>query len=184
MKKFFYFIIFFLIILFIIIKYNFLNISEIIFQNLPIKSKVIVRTLKKNDNNIWSITNNLFNDYNEKFIPETQQINLKVKKKKLIFDESFETDKPKIEFIVKKKDSQMTHFFSYFFDDTDNQLVISDYIGNIYFVDKKKLFSDTDEIILNKKKINLQLDKVLDILILDNYLKRTIVIIGIYPERS
>ena len=170
MKKFFYFIIFFLIILFIIIKYNFLNISEIIFQNLPIKSKVIVRTLKKSDNNFWSITNNFFNDYNEKFIPETQQINLKVKKKKLIFDESFEIDKPKIEFIVKKKDSQMTHFFSYFFDDTDSQLVISDYIGNIYFVDKKNLFSNTDEIILNKKKTNLQLDKVLDILIADKYL--------------
>ena len=80
-----------------------MNISEIIFQSLPIKSKVIVRTLKKSDNNFWSITNNFFNDYNEKFIPETQQINLKVKKKKLIFDESFEIDKPKIEFIVKKK---------------------------------------------------------------------------------
>ena len=103
MKKTFLFTISFLIILFIIIKYNFLNISEIIFQNLPIKSKVIVRTLKKSDNNFWSITNNFFNDYNEKFIPETQQINLKVKKKKLIFDESFEIDKPKIEFIVKKK---------------------------------------------------------------------------------
>ena len=50
MKKTFYFIISFLIILFIIIKYNFLNISEIIFQSLPIKSKVIVRTLKKSDN--------------------------------------------------------------------------------------------------------------------------------------
>ena len=170
MKKTFYFIISFLIILFIIIKYNFLNISEIIFQNLPIKSKVIVRTLKKSDNNFWSITNNFFNDYNEKFIPETQQINLKVKKKKLIFDESFEIDKPKIEFIVKKKDSQMTHFFSYFFDDTDSQLVISDYIGNIYFVDKKNLFSNDKKIILDKKKTNLQLDKVLDILIVDKYL--------------
>ena len=51
----------------------------------------------------------------------------------------------------------MTHFFSYFFDDTDSQLVISDYIGNIYFVDKKNLFSNTDEIILNKKKTNLRL---------------------------
>ena len=73
-----------------------MNISEIIFQSLPIKSKVIVRTLKKSDNNFWSITNNFFNDYNEKFIPETQQINQKIKKKKLIFDESFEIDKTKI----------------------------------------------------------------------------------------
>jgi hypothetical protein len=170
MKKIFYYIIFFSIILFIIIKYNFLNTSEIIFSNLSIKSKVILRTLKKNDNNFWSITNNFFNDYNEKFIPETQQINIKLKKKKLIFDESFKIDKPKIEFIVNKKDSEMTHFFSYFFDDTDSQLVISDYIGNIYFVNKQKLFSNNDEIILNKKKTNLQLDKVLDILILDNYL--------------
>ena len=80
-RKFFYFIIIFSIISLIIIRYNFLNISEIIFQNLPIKSKVIVRTLKKNNYNFWSITNNLFNDYNEKFIPETQQINLKLKKK-------------------------------------------------------------------------------------------------------
>ncbi len=62
MKKIFYFTISFLIILFIIIKFNFLNISEIIFQNLPIKSKVIVRTLKKSDNNFWSITNNLFKE--------------------------------------------------------------------------------------------------------------------------
>lgn len=81
MKKIFYYIIFFSIILFIIIKYNFLNTSEIIFSNLSIKSKVILRTLKKNDNNFWSITNNFFNDYNEKFIPETQQINIKLKKK-------------------------------------------------------------------------------------------------------
>ena len=67
-----------LLIIFLTVKNNFLNLNNYIFEKLPIKTKVIARTIKKNNKNKQSnfkIFNNFFNDYNEKYLPETQQIN-------------------------------------------------------------------------------------------------------------
>ena len=67
------------------IKVNFLNSKEYLFNKLPIKSKVMLRNIKKNSstgNKLSHIFKNLFNDYNVKFLPETQLINLNYKKKK------------------------------------------------------------------------------------------------------
>ena len=87
-KKFKFFFISLIIIILIILlslKVNFLNLNEYIFNKLSIKSKVILRNIKKNSNsghNLTYIFNNFFNDYNVKFLPETQLINLNYEIKK------------------------------------------------------------------------------------------------------
>ena len=157
-----------LLILSLIIKNNFFNINRYVFEKLPIKSKVIIRTIKKNNNNKQSnlkIFNNFFNDYNEKYLPETQQINLDFEIKKVIFDKNFKIDKSHLEFVPKKTDKDKTHFYSFFTEQYKNDIIITDYIGNIYLIKK-------DSLLFNKKKLkpkkittNLKVDKVLDIFV-------------------
>ena len=157
-----------LVIIFFIFKNNFLNINQYIFEKLPIKTKVIIRSIKKNNQNsqnISTILNNFFNDYNEKYLPETQQINLNLDTKKIIFDESFRIDKSYLEFVPKKPDKAKTHFYSFFMEQYKKDIIISDYIGNIYFIKKNELISKKSSIKPNKVATNLSLDKVLDIFV-------------------
>lgn len=152
----------------LIVKKNFFNFNEYIFEKLPIKTKVIIRTVKKNNQNnqgYFKIFNNFFNDYNEKYLPETQQINLAFETKKIIFNENFKIDKSQLEFVPKKLDKEKTHFYSFFFDQHDNKVIISDYIGNIYYVEKSILISKKKTLKLNQIETNLKADKILDIFI-------------------
>ena len=74
-----------IIIILLSLKANFLNLNEYFFSKLSIKSKVILRNIKKNNSSghqLSHIINNFFNDYNVKFLPETQLINLNFEKKK------------------------------------------------------------------------------------------------------
>ena len=74
-----------ILIILLSIKVNFLNLNEYFFNKLPIKSKFILKNIKKNNSSghkFSHIFNNFFNDYNVKFLPETQLINLNYEKKK------------------------------------------------------------------------------------------------------
>jgi len=151
-----------------VVKLNFLNFNEYVFEKLPIKSKVIVRTVKKNKQNnqgYLKILNNFFNDYNEKYLPETQQISLDFKIKKIIFNSNFKIDKSRLEFVPKKTDKEKTHFYSFFLDHYKDDLIVSDYVGNIYFIKKDKLNSKDKILKPNQIKTNLKVDKILDIFI-------------------
>ena len=130
-------------ILFIIsLKINLFNLNLYYFHNLPLKAKLIIRNIKKNsqsDHGLFHIGNNLFNDYNAKFLPETQLIDLNYESKKIKFDESFQITTDKLEYITKMSDNMQTHFFSFFIDIYKNDLILADYIGNIYLLDFNEL---------------------------------------------
>jgi hypothetical protein len=167
-NKFLLIIISIILFLIIVIKINFFNFNEYIFEKLPIKTKVIVRTIKKNkqnNQNFLKIFNNFYNDYNEKYLPETQQINLDYQVKKIIFNKNFKIEKSQLEFVPKKPDAEKTHFYTFFLDHYENNIIISDYIGNIYFIEKNKLISEKNVLKLNQIRSNLKADKILDIFI-------------------
>ncbi len=170
-----FFLIFLIIFLLFIasIKINLFNLNEYYFHNLPLKAKLIIRNIKKNSqsgHSLFHITNNLFNDYNAKFLPETQLINLNYETKKIKFDDSFQTTTDKFEYIIKMPDNTQTHFLSFFIDIYQNDLILADYIGNIYLLDFNELQNDKKKIIPTKINSNLETNKILDILIINEEL--------------
>ena len=172
--KFFLILLTTIFLLFIVsIKINLFNLNEYYFHNLPSKAKLIIRNIKKNSqagHSLFHITNNLFNDYNAKFLPETQLINLNYVSKKIKFDDNFQTTTDKFEYIAKLPDNVQTHFFSFFIDIYQNDLILADYIGNIYFLNSDKLQNDEKKIIPKKINSNLETNKILDILIINEEL--------------
>ena len=162
-----------IIIISLSLKLNFFNSKEYLFNKLSIKTKVILRNIKKNSSSGHKLTHifkNFFNDYNAKFLPETQLINLNYETKKIIFDKSFQLTNGKIEYITKKNDSQQTHFFSFYIEIYKNDLILSDYIGNFYILDYDELRSTKKR--LNPLKIdsNLNAEKILDTFVFNDEL--------------
>lgn len=161
-------------ILFIIsLKINLFNLNLYYFHNLPLKAKLIIRNIKKNsqsDHGLFHIGNNLFNDYNAKFLPETQLIDLNYESKKIKFDESFQITTDKLEYITKMSDNMQTHFFSFFIDIYKNDLILADYIGNIYLLDFNELQNNKKKLVPIKINSNLETNKILDILIINEEL--------------
>ena len=154
-----------LLIISLLIKTNVLNLNEFIFNKLPIKTQVIIRNIKSNaksDHSLTHIFSNFFNDYNVKFLPETQLINLNLKKKKINFDESFQLTKGKIEYITKMNDSDKTHFFSFYIESYKNYIILSDYIGNIYTFPDSELKNNKKQLTPLRIKSNLNSKKILD----------------------
>jgi len=155
------------------LKINLFNLNLYYFHNLPLKAKLIIRNIKKNSeagHNLFHITNNLFNDFNAKFLPETQLIDLNYESKKIKFDDSFQKTTDKFEYITKISDSMQTHFFSFFIDIYQNDLILADYIGNIYLLDFNELKNSKKKIFPKKINSNLEIDKVLDVLIINDEL--------------
>jgi len=162
-----------IIIISLSLKLNFFNSKEYLFNKLSIKTKVILRNIKKNSSSGHKLTHifkNFFNDYNVKFLPETQLINLNYETKKIIFDKSFQLTNGKIEYITKKNDSQQTHFFSFYIEIYKNDLILSDYTGNFYILDYDELHSTKKK--LNPLKIdsNLNAEKILDTFVFNDEL--------------
>jgi hypothetical protein len=154
-----------ILIILLSIKVNFLNLNEYFFNKLPVKSKVLIRNIKKNNSSghkFSHIFNNFFNDYNVKFLPETQLINLNYEKKKIVFDKSFQLTNGEIEYITKRSDAEMTHFFSFYIEAYQNDIILSDYTGNFYILDSSELQSAKKKLIPLKINSNLKAEKILD----------------------
>tara|TARA_E500000178_G_scaffold356336_1_gene433487 strand:+ start:162 stop:1442 length:1281 start_codon:yes stop_codon:yes gene_type:complete len=165
MKKIFFFlgIIFFFILtllalgLFLIDK-NFLDLKQKIYSNYPnIELRLNVFSKKP-------ILNNLKNDYNVKFLPFTQFEKLKYSKIKIIFEDDL---------IFKSK--QLTDSISYkrynsfFIDEYKQKILITDYLGNTYFLNQEELFSENKiEILAKNIENNLLATRVMDSFIHDN----------------
>ena len=113
-----------------------------------------------------SVIENLKNDYNFKFLPDTQFIKLNLKSKKLIFPEEFilnHTNK-------KKLGGYKHRFKSFFFDQFNEKILLTDYLGGTYEFNLNFLTNtQVKEINLNKIKNNLVTSKVLDTLVEGNY---------------
>ena len=161
-----------ILILLVSVSLNLLNTKDFFFDKLSIKTKVILKTIKKNNqagDKFSSIFNNFFNDYNEKFLPSTQQISLDYKVKKMIFNDNFKIDKSKISFVPQKVDSKKNHFYSFFLEQYADDIIITDYIGNIYYLNKDILEKD-NKFKPKLIKSNLVLNKILDTLVVDDFL--------------
>jgi hypothetical protein len=155
------------------IKINLFNLNEYYYHYLPMKAKHIIKNINKNissGHNLFHILNNFFNDYNVKYLPETQLINLNYKTKKIKFDKSFQLTNNKIDYIIKKSDSVQTHFFSFYIEIYQNDLVLADYVGNFYLLDYGELQNSEKKIFPQKINSNLKTDKILDTLIINNEL--------------
>ncbi len=113
-----------------------------------------------------SVIENLKNDYNFKFLPETQFVKLSLNSKKLIFSEDFLDNH-----LAKKKLGGYKHRFkSSFFDQFDEKIIVTDYLGGTYEFDLKLLSDDKlVEINLIEIKNNINTFKILDTLIEDDY---------------
>ena len=113
-----------------------------------------------------SVIENLKNDYNFKFLPETQFIKLNLKLKKLIFPEEFILNHSN----KKKLGGYKYRFKSFFFDQFNEKILLTDYLGGTYEFDLNFLSNtQVEEINLNKIKNNLVTSKVLDTLVEGNY---------------
>jgi hypothetical protein len=96
-------------------------------------------------------------NYNVKYLPETQFVNLQFVEKKIILNDIF------LEKLSKSKWSKHT----FYFDEYENKLIVVDYFGNIYFFDKNRIIDEKTLINLKPIKSNLKTNKVLDIKIID-----------------
>ena len=85
-----------------------------------------------------------------------------MKKKKIRFDKSFQLTNGKIEYITKKSDSEQTHFFSFYIEVYQNDLILTDYAGNFYILDYSELQNTKKKLTPLKIDSNLKAEKILD----------------------
>tara|TARA_B110000483_G_scaffold236994_1_gene311041 strand:- start:76 stop:1380 length:1305 start_codon:yes stop_codon:yes gene_type:complete len=101
-----------------------------------------------------SVTLNLINDYNVKFLPETQFLDLNLDKKKIVFNKNF---------IDNHQNSGWSRK-SFYLDMYEDLIILVDYLGGIYFLDNSELLKkETNKIIPRNITSNLNPTKVLDI---------------------
>ena len=155
MKKKIYLFLFSAIIVFLVFfHFNFFNLKEGIYLKYPnLKTEI-----RKNFFSKKSISGNLFNDYNVKFLPETQFLKVNFNTKKIIFNENF--------YSIHPRESSFTTFY---IDINDDEIWIADYLGNIYTENLSQL-KNNKKINLKNIDSNLSVRKVLDILIYENKL--------------
>tara|TARA_B100000029_G_scaffold425060_1_gene433239 strand:- start:97 stop:1392 length:1296 start_codon:yes stop_codon:yes gene_type:complete len=144
-----------------VIHFNFFDSKTKIYEKYPNLS------LRKHLFKSEPIRNNLLNDYNVKFLPYTQFFKVKLNKIKLIFDK---------EYYSREKNSDTSISYSkwgtFFIEMQNNILFVSDYLGNIYYVNDldKKINSGEKELKLNKIETNINPKRVFDIFLKDNKL--------------
>ena len=125
-----------------------------VFMELPdiLKSSFMIFSGKRS-------FSNLFNDYNVKFLPETQYIELKFNKKKLNF----------------KKNSR----FPFYIEFIDNNFIAITKEGDIYKSKLEGILSEDEKLNMNKVSTSNLFNKgeknvkILDSLIIDNYIYLT-----------
>ena len=110
-----------------------------------------------------SVIENLKNDYNFKFLPETQFVSLDLYSKTLIFSEKFEKNHSK----KKELGGYKNRYKSFYIDQNEDNIFITDYLGGTYTFKKKKLdkHSKKENIVLTPIINNLKTTRVLDTLI-------------------
>jgi len=149
------FFLFFLLLIIFLIHFNFFGIKYQIYQTYP-NLELRKKLLSKN-----SVMNNLKNDYNVKFLPETQFLKLSFNKIKLNFSESLYLNLP------------INKYITFFIELLNDEIWIVDYVGNIYRtnIEKVKLAKmKNNNLDLKVINSNLSAEKVLDTLIDDQYI--------------
>jgi hypothetical protein len=117
--------------------------------------------LRKNIFNKKSIMENFRNDYNVKFLPFTEFEKLNLKKIIIKFNSDYYINK------LKYKDSaSYKKYGTFFIDFYKDDLLIADYLGNFYFIDKiyNKISSESDFTIKSIKS-DLKIERAFDIFV-------------------
>jgi len=96
-------------------------------------------------------------DYNTKFLPESQFINLKFYTKFIKLNDNF------LEKLKKNKRNRHSFYIEEYLD----KIIIADYYGNFYYFSNDKLVDDIPSINLIEIISNFEFEKVLDIKIID-----------------
>ena len=124
-KKIYLFIIFVFLFFSSFFHFNFFNLKDTFYLKYPnLETEVRKKFFSKN-----SISENLSNDYNVKFLPETQFLKVNFNIKKITFNDEF--------YSIHPRD---TNFTTFYIDIMDDQIWLVDYLGNIYTekIDKLK----------------------------------------------
>ena len=132
---------------FLVINQNVFGSKEILYKKYPNLSKKFSRNLF----NSKSLINNLENDYNVKFLPQTQFTNINLKKIKLNFEEFFP--------------EKITH--TYFLELKNEKIWIIDKESNVYNLNINSVVQNKNEEKLDLTKIKTNLPKVT---VLDTFL--------------
>ena len=158
MKTFLIIVLFFLLGSILTIHFNVFSVKDKIYKNYP-NLNIRQYIFKKEP-----VFNRLSNDYNVKFLPETELIKLQFNKKKIKFKKNYYSDNLSSASIAYKK------WGSFFIDLHENNLIITDYRGNFYISQKIENLTK-DESPLETKNIISNLEdnlRVFDTLISEN----------------
>ena len=132
----------------IIVSNDFFNAKKTLKENVYKKYPNLISQYRKNLFKEKSIIENLNNDYNVKFLPETQFVNLSLIKKKIIFNDVFRK---------RHDDNQLTQ--SFYIDEFKDNIILVDYLGGIYKL-KKSLIKNEQRKIIKPKNIKSNISKL------------------------
>jgi len=151
-----WFLILFLTILIFSISFNIFGFQDLIHKNYP-NLKLTKKLFDKK-----SILHNIENDYNAKFLPQTQFVKLSLTKKKLNFAKSSNLNK-------KKSKIKYNWYESFYIELLDSEVLIVNYLGKIYKF-KIKDMQNKNNIDVQNISSNLSVIRVLDTFIYNKYL--------------
>jgi hypothetical protein len=159
MKKIFYYCIFLSICILLYASLNFSKIKDIAYSKYP--NLGLVKYLLKNK----SLINNINNDYNVKFLPETEFVKLKFIKKKIKFKKEYYNP-------PKNKSISYKTYGTFFIDQHHDTIMVTDFLGNFYILDNdENLLSENKKTIYTKNlQSNLNAKRVFDTLIIEDIL--------------
>ena len=150
----FLFLLLFVVIVIFLISFNILGLKNLINEKYP--NLLLAKELFSKK----SIIKNIDNDYNIKFIPKTQFLELDFKKKKINFPQSDNLN------ALEENKIKYNWYKSFYLELLENSVLIVDYLGQIYKIKVKDIKNNKLKN-LDVKKINSNLSavKVLDTLI-------------------
>jgi hypothetical protein len=141
-----------IIFIFLIINLNLLGVKSKIYENYPNFE------LRKYVFNRKSVIEHFKNDYNVKFLPFTEFEKFGFKTKKINFSKEYFENKVKF-----KETTSYKRYGTFFIDFHIDKLILTDYLGNIYFQKNfSKVIDGNEEININKISSNLNADRVFD----------------------
>ena len=105
-----------------------------------------------------SLLNKINNDYNVKFLPETQFIKLNLEKKKINFKDQYYNP-------PSKKSINYTSYGTFFIETYKGIILATDFLGNIYSINNYE-----ESLTTKNLRSNLKANRVYDTLIIENNL--------------
>lgn len=110
-----------------------------------------------------SLVNNISNDYNVKFLPDTEFVKLNLIKKKINFKDEYYSP-------AKSESTTYKSYGTFFIEIFKEKLILVDYLGNFYTLknDEDFLNKSTKNTKVNNLKTNLITSRVFDSLIVED----------------